>query len=78
MAVAAPGLEELTPEDISVFKIPFGQFIKMHEGTWHAGPHFDGPPYMDFYNLELADTNQVDHHNFDFAQKLDSIIQIVD
>lgn len=59
MAVARPGIDKLTPEDIKVFKVPFGAFIKMHAGTWHAGPHFDSHPHMDFYNLELADTNQV-------------------
>jgi hypothetical protein len=66
MAVAKPGIERLTAEDVKVFKVPFGTFIKMHQGTWHAGPHFQGPAHMDFYNLELADTNQVDHHNHYF------------
>ena len=29
-------------------------------GTWHAGPLFaEEIGQMDFYNLELADTNQV-------------------
>lgn len=59
MAVAKPGIETLTPEDVSVFKVPFGAFIKMHAGTWHAGPHFEEIEHMDFYNLELCDTNQV-------------------
>lgn len=59
MAVAKPGIEKLSPEDISVFKVPFGAFVKMHAGTWHAGPHFADHEHMDFYNLELADTNQV-------------------
>jgi hypothetical protein len=41
---------------------------------WHAlgaaaGPLFDGPDgcYMDFYNLELSDTNLVDHNTHDYA-----------
>lgn len=70
MAVAEPSLAAPAPEDVSVFKVPFGFFLKMHTGTWHAGPHFVGHAHMDFYNLELADTNQADHHNhhFDAAQ----------
>lgn len=59
MAVAKPGIETLAPEDVAAFKVPFGAFIKMHAGTWHAGPHFEDLQHMDFYNLELADTNQV-------------------
>ena len=59
MAVAKPGIEKLAPDDIAAFKVPFGAFIKMHAGTWHAGPHFEDLKHMDFYNLELSDTNQV-------------------
>eukprot|EP00892_Ulva_mutabilis_P002211 jgi/Ulvmu1/11991/UM083_0001.1 len=77
MAVARPGLTDLSLEDISVFKVPFGTFIKMNAGTWHSGPHFDSHPEMDFYNLELADTNQVDHYNFDFDEQHQSAIKIL-
>lgn len=66
LAVAEPGLEALTPDDLRLFKVRFGEFVKLHEGTWHAGPHFEGLDHMDFYNLELADTNQADHHNHHF------------
>lgn len=76
MAVAEPGLEKLAVEDIHIFKVPFGVFIKMHAGTWHAGPHFEGLPHMDFYNLELADTNQVDHFNHYFDQDNGCTIKI--
>ena len=69
MAVAKPGLEKLTPDDVKLFKVKFGEFVKLHEGTWHAGPHFQGIEHMDFYNLELADTNQTDHHNHHFDQE---------
>ena len=65
MAVAAPsGSVEAYPQasDLEAFKIPHGSSVKLHQGTWHAGPLFKGVPYMDFYNLELADTNVVDHH----------------
>ena len=58
-------------------QVPFGTFIKMNPGTWHAGPHFDTPNYMDFYNLELSDTNQVDHYNFHFDDALQTAIKII-
>jgi hypothetical protein len=77
MAVAEPGLRTLKEEDIRAFKVPHGKFIKLHEGTWHAGPHFLGVQYMDFYNLELADTNQVDHTNHNFDMDNNSILEIL-
>ena len=49
-------------EDLQAFKIPHGKFVKLHAGTWHAGPLFQEPDQMDFYNLELKDTNVVDHN----------------
>ena len=49
-------------EDLQAFKIPHGKFVKLHAGTWHAGPLFQQPDQMDFYNLELKDTNVVDHN----------------
>lgn len=49
-------------EDITGFVIPGGVAIKLHKGTWHAGPFFENEQ-IDFINLELADTNQVDHQN---------------
>lgn len=48
------------PGTIAVFRIPGTCFIKLEVGTWHAGPYFDGA-YVDFYNLELSDTNVTDH-----------------
>jgi len=48
---AKPGLE-----DIVAFRIPGNCFIKLHLGTWHAGPLFHAES-IDFYNLELSDTN---------------------
>ena len=73
MAVSAPTKDVgkfPRREDLKVFKIPPGVFVKMHAATWHAGPLWDaanGPGSMDFYNLELSDTNQVDHncHSYD-------------
>jgi len=61
MAVAPPGdTDQPALEKIAAFQIPGNCFIKLEVGTWHAGPHFDAD-FIDFYNLELSDTNQVDH-----------------
>ena len=42
-------------------------FIKLETGTWHAGPYFDDD-FIDFYNLELSDTNVIDHFTYDFLR----------
>lgn len=47
---------------IRAFHVPGDVAVSLHRSTWHAGPFFDDPT-QDFFNLELADTNQVDHHN---------------
>lgn len=62
IAVARPDPEASTPdwESIRAFRIPGNCFIKLNVGTWHAGPYFEAP-VIDFYNLELSDTNVVDH-----------------
>ena len=59
-------------EKIAAFRIPGDCFIKLEIGTWHAGPYFDHET-VDFYNLELSDTNQIDHftHNFITNQNLE-------
>ena len=65
--VVAPPTEEEKPkiESIKAFQIPGNCFIKLEVGTWHAGPYFNHQT-VDFYNLELKDTNITDHfsHNF--------------
>lgn len=69
MAVARPsGSVENYPreEDLAAFKIPPGVFVKLERGTWHAGPLFVEPEHIDFYNLELSDTNTVDHNTHDY------------
>lgn len=43
-------------EEVQVFRVEGPQFLKFHVGTWHAGPLFKAQT-MDFYNLELSDTN---------------------
>jgi len=55
------------PATIKAFRISGALGIKLHRGTWHAGPFFDAPT-MDFLNLELADTNEADHVNCHLAR----------
>lgn len=43
-------------EDVRVFRISGPKFLKLNRGTWHAGPLFKAGT-MDFYNLELSNTN---------------------
>ncbi len=66
MAVAPPSNENYPNiEQLQAFRIPGNCFIKLEVGTWHAGPYFDDD-FVDFYNLELNDTNVVDHFTYDF------------
>ncbi len=61
IAVAPPTDTPLPKwENIQSFHIPGNCFIKLDVGTWHAGPYF-AHSSVDFYNLELSDTNIVDH-----------------
>jgi hypothetical protein len=39
--------------------IPGDRIVKLHVGTWHAGPHFTHEEAM-FLNLENTDTNSRD------------------
>jgi ureidoglycolate hydrolase len=64
-------------EKLRVFRIPGDCFIKLEVGTWHAGPLFDQPA-IDFYNLELSDTNIIDHFTYNFAQEQSIEFEIVD
>lgn len=43
-------------DDVRVFRVTGPKFLKLNRGTWHAGPIFKGDA-MDFYNLELSNTN---------------------
>ncbi|MGB3206472.1 MAG: ureidoglycolate lyase [Crinalium sp.] len=61
IAVAPPSdSNQPLPEKIVAFRIPGNCFIKLEIGTWHSGPYFDDE-FIDFYNLELSDTNVNDH-----------------
>ncbi|MDB5405848.1 MAG: ureidoglycolate hydrolase [Rhodospirillales bacterium] len=59
---------EPTLEEIKAFRVPGNMAIKLHRGTWHAGPSF-AEGEIDFVNLELADTNEVDHQNSMLAER---------
>jgi len=69
IAVAPPNNEADEPmlENIAAFRIPGNCFIKLEVGTWHAGPYFEHD-FVDFYNLELNDTNVIDHFTHDFLK----------
>ena len=60
MAVAPPSKAQPDPDAIMAFQIPGNCFINLKMGTWHAGPYFEQAA-IDFYNLELSDTNITDH-----------------
>jgi len=61
IAVAPPGHAKTPALDaIVAFQIPGNCFIKLAIGTWHAGPYFEQET-IEFYNLELSDTNITDH-----------------
>jgi ureidoglycolate hydrolase len=66
IAVAPPsGENDPDLSQLTAFRIPGNCFINLYPGTWHAGPYFDYD-YVDFYNLELSDTNINDFTTYDF------------
>jgi ureidoglycolate hydrolase len=69
MAVAAPTNGDTRPrlEDIGAFRIPGDRIIKLHVGTWHAGPHFKHEECL-FLNLENEDTNTRDFQEMALLQ----------
>ncbi|MEM8503048.1 MAG: ureidoglycolate lyase [Cyanobacteria bacterium P01_D01_bin.1] len=77
LGVAPPSqAPQPAPEDIKVFRIPGDCFVKLEVGTWHAGPYFDADT-VNFYNLELSDTNVVDHTTCDLLQTYGVEFEIV-
>lgn len=55
-------------DQLAAFRIPGDCFVKLNAGTWHAGPYFEDE-VVDFYNLELSDTNLVDRFTYNFSEK---------
>jgi ureidoglycolate hydrolase len=77
LAVAPPSpTVALSLEAIAVFQIPGDCFVKLEIGTWHAGPYFD-QPYVDFYNLELTDTNISDHDTCNLKERYGLEFEII-
>ncbi|KAE9448455.1 hypothetical protein C3L33_19642, partial [Rhododendron williamsianum] len=62
--------------DVCVFRVSGPKFLKLNRGTWHAGPLFNAAS-MDFYNLELSNTNVADHTLHDFKKK-DGVVFLID
>lgn len=78
LAVAPPGAGiEPDLEQIQAFTIPGDCFIKLHVGTWHAGPYFQEYDFVDFYNLELTNTNIIDHQTCNLLAKFNLEFEIV-
>jgi ureidoglycolate hydrolase len=82
MAVAPPlalDLADAEPalESIRAFRIPGDVAIALHRGTWHAGPLFDTAE-ASFFNLELADTNVVDHHTCHLTRRYGTALRLID
>ena len=77
IAVAPPSVgKEPKLENIAAFRIPGNCFIKLEVGTWHAGPYFE-QDFVDFYNLELNDTNVIDHLTHDFTKSHNLELEIL-
>jgi ureidoglycolate hydrolase len=72
MAVAAPTdfADDAHPQlrDVTAFRIPGDRIIKLHVGTWHAGPHFVHDECL-FVNLENEDTNTGDFQDVKLARE---------
>ena len=62
--------------DVTVLRVPPGVILKMDKGTWHAGPLFEGD-HASFFNLELHNTNVVDHNTFVYAGEGGSVRRCV-
>ena len=67
---------EPAPEDIRGFLMPGDVAIKLHRGTWHAGPLFEGEAIA-FLNLELSDTNERDHHDSHLDRRFGHAFRLV-
>ena len=77
IAVAPPSdASKPIVEEIIAFRIPGNCFIKLDIGTWHAGPYFDAE-FVDFYNLELSDTNINDHDTYNLLSSYNIELEIV-
>ena len=69
LAPPDPSTSQPDAEAIRLFRIDPGVALKLHVGTWHAGPYFQEPS-AHFFNLELADTNSNDHSTAELPESL--------
>jgi ureidoglycolate hydrolase len=53
---------------LRAFTMPPRCILKLHPGTWHAGPLFNSPKELVFCNLELRDTNSKDRLTLPLAE----------
>lgn len=70
-SAAVPALAE-----IRAYVVPGDVVLLLARGTWHAGPFF-AEPSMSFFNLELADTNVVDHQSYRLDESLGVRVSVV-
>lgn len=80
IAVAPPhGLAQDDAEpalqDIRAFRVPGDVALLLARGTWHAGPMFEATE-ASFFNLELADTNVVDHHSCSLVERYGTALRL--
>lgn len=66
MVMAPPG-DTPDPARLRALRFSGTQALCLHVGTWHAGPLLLQPE-CHFINLELADTNVVDHDTVKLAR----------
>ncbi len=66
---ATPDLSRL-----KAFEVPGNVAIMLGRSTWHAGPYFEGKK-KDFFNLELADTNQIDHYSCELGKTFGQVFE---
>ena len=64
-------------EDIRAFAIPGDVAVMLYKGTWHAGPLFAEGTKESFFNLELSDTNKVDHQTCDLSARFGLALKLV-
>ncbi len=77
IAVAPPSApDQFDISAIKAFKVPGTCFVKLNLKTWHAGPFFLEHNFVDFYNLELADTNITDHFTINIKANYNIAFQI--
>ena len=70
LAVASAKLasEQLDHTTVQLVNVQPGEAVKLHQGTWHAGPFFLTPTAL-FFNLELSDTNLTDTNSHPLKTK---------